>query len=145
MDVLLWHPPGLPDQSQPQLAQVGELITLLASDAVEPGLPTIVVGDFNSPAETGASYRLMVDAGFTDVWLASLDTGLSGVTCCQAVVLDNPESLLSERIDYVWSAGLPTRLPSLAVTVGDQPFFRTGGSPRLWPSDHAGVAALLPL
>jgi endonuclease/exonuclease/phosphatase family protein len=137
--------PGLPDQSQPQLAQVGELITLLASDAVEPGLPTIVVGDFNSPAETGASYRLMVDAGFTDVWLASLDTGLSGVTCCQAVVLDNPESLLSERIDYVWSAGLPTRLPSLAVTVGDHPFFCTGGSPRLWPSDHAGVAALLPL
>ena len=60
-----------------------------------------------------------------------------------AVVLDNPDSLLSERIDYVWTDKLAFRLPPLAVTVGDQPFLRTGGRPRLWPSDHAGVAALL--
>jgi len=135
--------PGLPDESQPQLGQVTELIELLADDALEPGLPTVVVGDFNSPAETGASYQLMTNAGYADVWAEGLDTGQAGFTCCQAVVLDNPESLLSERIDYVWTHGLETRLPPLAVTVGDQRFLRTGGDPRLWPSDHAGVAALL--
>ena len=137
--------PGLPDESQPQLGQVTELIALLASDAHQPELPTIVVGDFNSPAETGASYQLMTGSGYTDVWAASLDTGQSGNTCCQAVVLDDPDSLLSERIDYVWTDKLAFRLPPLAVTVGDQPFFRTGGRPRLWPSDHAGVGALLPV
>jgi len=135
--------PGLPAESQPQLGQVTELIAMLASEAHEPELSTIVVGDFNSPAETGQSYQLMIDSGYRDVWAASLDTGQSGNTCCQAVVLDNPDSLLSERIDYVWTDKLAFRLPPLAVTVGDQPFLRTGGRPRLWPSDHAGVAALL--
>jgi endonuclease/exonuclease/phosphatase family metal-dependent hydrolase len=134
---------GLPDTSQPQLGQVTELIALLADETLEPDLPTVVVGDFNSPAETGASYQLMANAGYTDVWAESLDTGQSGLTCCQAVVLDNPQSLLSERIDYVWTEGLTTRLPPVAVTVGDQPLFRTRGNPRLWPSDHAGVAALV--
>lgn len=33
--------------------------------------------------------------------------------------------------------------PVLAFTIGDHPFFRTHTRPRLWPSDHAGVAALL--
>ena len=135
--------PGLPDASQPQLGQVSELIALLADDAFESELPTVVVGDFNSPAETGASYQLMAGAGYSDVWAESLDTGQSGLTCCQAVVLDNPDSLLSERIDYIWTDGITTRLPPVAVTVGDRPFFRTRGNPRLWPSDHAGVAALL--
>ena len=135
--------PGLPDASQPQLGQVSELIALLADDAFESELPTVVVGDFNSPAETGASYQLMAGAGYSDVWAESLDTGQSGLTCCQAVVIDNPDSLLSERIDYIWTDGITTRLPPVAVTVGDRPFFRTRGNPRLWPSDHAGVAALL--
>lgn len=135
--------PGQPDASQPQLGQVTELVALLADAELAPELPTVVVGDFNSPAETGASYQLMTGAGYSDVWTESLDMGQSGSTCCQAVVLDNPQSLLSERIDYVWTNGLTTRLPPLAVTVGDQPFFRTGGDPRLWPSDHAGLAALL--
>jgi endonuclease/exonuclease/phosphatase family metal-dependent hydrolase len=134
---------GVPDGSQPQLGQVTELIELLADDALEPELPTVVVGDFNSPAETGASYQLMADAGYSDVWAESFDTGQSGFTCCQSVVLDNPQSLLAERIDYVWTKQLGTRVPPLAVTVGDQPFFRTVGDARLWPSDHAGVAALL--
>lgn len=134
--------PGLPDDSQPQLGQVLELIERLATDA-RPELPTIVVGDFNSAAPSGTSRQLMEGAGYTDVWAVREPLGQSGNTCCQSVVLDNPESLLSERIDYVWTQNLELRSPVLAFTIGDQPVFRTRSRPRLWPSDHAGVAALL--
>jgi len=134
--------PGLPEASQPQLGQVRELTELLATEH-EPELPTLVVGDFNSQAEVGQSYQLMLAAGYTDVWAERVPLGQSGLTCCQDVVLDNPQSSLSERIDYVWASNLALRSPVLAVTIGDQPLFRTRGEPRLWPSDHAGVAALL--
>jgi hypothetical protein len=177
--------PGLPDDSQPQLGQVLELIERLAT-AHRPELPTIVVGDFNSAApagtsascpqsvpgspsprcagegpgepgqmgasafgtsstsgETPTSRQLMEAAGYTDVWTVREPLGQSGKTCCQDVVLDNPESQLSERIDYVWTQNLELRSPVLAFTIGDQPVFRTQSRPRLWPSDHAGVAALL--
>lgn len=134
--------PGLPDDSQPQLAQVGELTALLAT-AHEPTLPTLVVGDFNSPADVGASYQLMTAAGYTDVWTVREELGQSGLTCCQEVVLENPTSSLDERIDFVWASNLKLSPPVLAFTIGDQPFIRTWARPRLWPSDHAGVAALL--
>jgi endonuclease/exonuclease/phosphatase family metal-dependent hydrolase len=136
--------PGVPDASQPQIGQVAELIQLLASEH-SPELPTILVGDFNSPAETGASYQLLVSAGYADAWAEGIETGQSGLTCCQPVVLDDPDSQLFERIDYVWTQNVQGWLPALAVTVGHQPFFRTRTLPRLWPSDHAGVVALLPL
>lgn len=134
--------PGLPDDSQPQLGQVLELIELLSTEH-EPTLPTVVVGDFNSPAELGASYQLMAGAGYTDVWTVRAPLGQSGLTCCQEVVLTNPESSLSERIDFVWTSNVTLSSPVLAFTLGDQPFFRTRTRPRLWPSDHAGVTALL--
>lgn len=134
--------PGLPDDSQPQLGQVLELIDLLAT-AHEPSLPTVVVGDFNSVAEVGTSYQLMTDAGFTDVWTARVPLAQTGNTCCQDVVLTNPRSNLSERIDFVWTANATLSTPVLAFTVGDLPLFRTRTRPRLWPSDHAGLTALL--
>jgi endonuclease/exonuclease/phosphatase family metal-dependent hydrolase len=134
--------PGLPEDSQPQLGQVLELIERLATDH-SPELPTIVVGDFNSDAPAGTSYQLMQSAGYTDVWTVREPLGQSGDTCCQDVVLDNPESQLSERIDYVWAQNLELRSPVLVFTLGDQPVFRTPARPRLWPSDHAGVAASL--
>ncbi|HTV22004.1 MAG TPA: endonuclease/exonuclease/phosphatase family protein [Polyangiaceae bacterium] len=134
--------PGLPDDSQPQLGQVLELIERLATDH-SPELPTLVVGDFNSAAPDGTSRQLMQGAGFSDVWTEREPLGQSGSTCCQDVVLDNPESLLSERIDYIFTQNLELRSPVLAFTIGDQPIFRTKSRPRLWPSDHAGVTALL--
>jgi endonuclease/exonuclease/phosphatase family metal-dependent hydrolase len=134
---------GLEASSQPQLGQVSELIELLANEH-EPELTTVVVGDFNSLAGTGPTYRLMADAGYTDVWNERADLlGQSGLTCCQDVVLTNPQSNLSERIDYVWTSNVDLSPPTLAFTLGDQPVFRTAESPRLWPSDHAGLAALL--
>ncbi len=132
----------LPDDLQPQFAQVAELTELLATD-FRPELPTIVLGDFNSPAETGRSYQAMVAAGYVDAWTESLAGDLPGFTCCQDAVLTSPESALFERIDQIWTRGLTLDQPTLAFTVGDLPFFRTLGKPRLWPSDHAGVVALL--
>jgi hypothetical protein len=85
----------------------------------------------------------MAGAGYTDVWSVREQLGQSGLTCCQEVVVDNPRSSLSERIDYVWTSNLTLSSPVLAFTIGDQTFFRTRTRPRLWPSDHAGVAALL--
>jgi hypothetical protein len=119
-----------------------ELIELLATEH-SPELPTIVVGDFNSAAPDGTTRQLMLGAGFGDVWTEREALGQSGNTCCQSVVLDNPESSLSERIDYIWTQNLDLRSPVIAFTIGDQPIFRTKSRPRLWPSDHAGVAALL--
>ena len=133
---------GLPDESQPQVGQVLELIERLGTQH-EPMLPTVVVGDFNSPADSGTSYQLMAAAGYTDVWAVRAPLGQSGLTCCQEVVLTHPESSLFERIDFVWTSNLRLSRPVLAFTIGDQPFFRTHTRPRLWPSDHAGVAALL--
>lgn len=134
--------PGLPDSSQPQLAQALELLELLATDG-DPASPTIVVGDFNSPAEAGATYLQVTGAGYEDLWAQREPLGQSGLTCCQEVVLDNPESALSERIDFIFTNNIRLHHPILAFTVGDEPFNRTLTSPRLWPSDHAGVAGLL--
>lgn len=132
----------LPDDVEPQFAQVAELIALLES-SFEPELPTIVLGDFNSPADTGMTYQLMVAAGFTDVWTERFGIDYPGFTCCQEAILTSPESALFERIDHIWNKGVTLRDPVLAFTVGDLPIFRTRTKPRLWPSDHAGVIAAL--
>jgi endonuclease/exonuclease/phosphatase family metal-dependent hydrolase len=131
--------PGVPDDSQPQLGQVAELIQVLAT-SFQPNLPTIVVGDFNSNAGVGASYLAMAGSGYTDVWNERIDFGESGFTCCQDVVLTHPDSRLSERIDLVWTKNLTLQQPVLSFTVGDRSIFRTRTRPRLWPSDHAGLA-----
>ena len=130
----------LPPEAQPQFAQVAELITAL--NGIGPNLPTIVLGDFNSPAPNGPTYQLMTAAGFTDVWTRA-GTAVPGLSCCQAEVLTNPESELFERIDFVWTKNMTLHEPVVAFTVGDSDTFRTASQPRLWPSDHAGVIAPL--
>jgi len=134
--------PGLPDESQPQFGQVAELIQTLDS-AFDPNRQTIVLGDFNSPAEAGRSYQAMTAAGYTDVWKERDFFDGPGFTCCQDVVLTHRDSRLFERIDLLWTKNTTLSDPVLAVTIGDLPFFRTRTRPRLWPSDHAGVAARL--
>jgi endonuclease/exonuclease/phosphatase family metal-dependent hydrolase len=102
------------------------------------GLPLIIVGDLNSPADgTGTTYNALMSAGLFDAWmLAGSGPGLS---CCQADDLLNPTSLLDRRIDVVLFRGGFTALQ--AHIVGDNPADRTPSG--LWPSDHAGFAAAL--
>lgn len=103
--------------------------------------PLVVLGDLNSNADgTGTpTYGLFIAAGFQDAWL---EAGIGpGFTCCQDADLLNNSSELNARIDFIlfkngWSA-------MKADVVGEDQEDRT--STGLWPSDHAGVSAVLQL
>jgi len=92
-----------------------------------------------------------VDVGpLLDTWLyRENDLWANGFTCCQAPLLDNPESELYERIDQVWIKPAPDHYGGPYVravdadVVGDTPASKTPGG--LWPSDHAGVAVRMTL
>ena len=125
-----------------QIAQGAELLVRPA----DTDLPVILLGDLNSAAGSGGvayesdtpTYDNMLSAGFVDAW--SLRHGTDeGFTCCQAEDLRNLPGSLTERIDLVLLRGeLGT---SNVQLVGDDPADRTPSG--LWPSDHAGVRAVL--
>ncbi len=123
----------------PRVAQAQELVEALAGEE----LPVILLGDFNTPAPDGVAYQLILEAGYADVWQS--DSAGSGATCCQADDLGNEASELSKRIDQIFVRGVALHPDGSirTLTVGDKPDDRlpTG----LWPSDHAGVVAQLPV
>lgn len=129
-------PVGLP---QPRVEQAKELIASLSSVT----LPVILLGDFNTQAGDGAAYQLLTGAGYSDVWQAHSDG--TGFTCCQAPDLRNEQSSLYERIDQAFIKGVSLRQDASihTATVGDRSAARTPSG--LWPSDHAGVVAHLPV
>jgi endonuclease/exonuclease/phosphatase family metal-dependent hydrolase len=98
--------------------------------------PTIVLGDFNIPAEQEvkeAGYSALTDAGLVDVWPV-LHPTQPGLTWGQDERLDNSESHATQRLDLVFvKNGV---VPTVALILGDQPCSKING---LWPSDHAGV------
>jgi endonuclease/exonuclease/phosphatase family metal-dependent hydrolase len=139
-----------------QAAQAAQLIAVLR--ATTPAARSlIVVGDINSspedepvpgplplppPFDQGLvpPYLQLVEAGFTDAW--TLHPGRDpGFTCCQDADLRNRVSLLSERIDMVFSQQTPDQ--AWAKVFGDKPADKTPSG--LWPSDHAGLTAKLRL
>jgi endonuclease/exonuclease/phosphatase family metal-dependent hydrolase len=120
-----------PDSPAVQEAQARELL----AGPYTTNRPLIAVGDFNSRADgsSTATYGLLTGAGLSDTW-----DGGPGFTCCQAELLDNSASQLSERIDLVLArGGVKAREVRL---VGARTSDRIAG---LWPSDHAGVVAEL--
>ncbi len=112
-------------------AQRDELLDAIG----DPGTPVVVVGDFNAPPES-----VGMPADFQDAWVAAGDGG-PGHTCGQTSDLANVESLLRERIDYVWVQGADVECCRI---VGNVDSDRTTGA-GLWPSDHAGVVCDLRL
>ncbi|MCX4666047.1 endonuclease/exonuclease/phosphatase family protein [Streptomyces sp. NBC_01381] len=112
----------------------------LLDGPLDTGLPTVLLGDLNSPAPGGQTYQNLVDADFRDAW-TSTHRNQPGFTCCQAADLRNPTSTLSRRLDYVLFRGGFTA--SASNRVGEQPADRTPSG--LWPSDHAGVWSVLRL
>ena len=83
-------------------------------------------------------------AGYVDTWLPFRGSA-SGFTCCQAADLRNLPSELFKRIDFVLAGTGPLSVRDIH-RIGEPPTDRTPGNPgrpRLWPSDHAGVAASL--
>lgn len=105
--------------------QRDELLAAIGS----PGMPVVVVGDFNEvPARVGMPEE------YVDAWVAAGDGG-PGLTCGQGADLTG-DSTLDVRIDYVWVRGLEV---TGCRIVGDRPDERTATG--LWPSDHACVVA----
>lgn len=127
--------------------QAQELIGLLQNES----RPVIVVGDFNSDVygrdSTAASpsYGMMTEAGYHDAWLRGSASPASppGLTCCQSGDLANARTGFNQRVDFIFTRGLPAGTPGVNTVVrqvvGDRPGDRTGTG--LWPSDHAGVVA----
>ena len=139
-----------PQDPQVRDAQTAELIGVLERE----DLPIILLGDFNSSPdiESGVdnqdTYLAVTEAGFIDMWKGGPGTGL---TCCQGTDLTQ-ENELSKRIDFVFvrnspvsgTASIDTHVDD-AFVVGDQHADRVdrGDGVLLWPSDHAGVGAVL--
>ena len=110
--------------------------------------PVIVVGDFNSdvygkdPSAASPSYGMMEGAGFHDAWLRGSGSPASppGLTCCQSGDLLNRRSSFNQRVDFIFTRGLPSGAVTVArQVVGDGPGDRTASG--LWPSDHGGVVS----
>jgi endonuclease/exonuclease/phosphatase family metal-dependent hydrolase len=142
--------PGNPASMFVQSAQAGELIAALAATPLR-GRDLVLVGDLNSSPDDVSPgggivppYQLFAAAGFADAWPAFRGAA-AGFTCCQAADLRNGRSLLTRRIDLVLFADGTAGVRGIE-RLGEAPADRTpprAGRPRLWPSDHAGVAAAL--
>ena len=102
-------------------------------------LPLIWLGDFNA-APGSPPYAAITAGGLEDAW-ARKHPGKPGFTCCQAEDLRNPLSTLDQRIDHVFTRG--SFQVEETLIVGDKPGNRTRSG--LWPSDHAGLVAVLKL
>ena len=130
-----------------QLVRDGQTQELIAS-LKDQKLPVILMGDFNTKAPDGAAYKAITAAGFTDMWQAGSGPGY---TCCQADNLRNAMSELGPddegggRIDLIFTKGVSLRRSATITTytVGDKAGDKAATG--LWPSDHAGVVAHLPI
>ncbi len=122
-----------------QQLQAAELADIFADEL----LPVVMLGDFNaspvSPPEQ--AYGQLTAAGNVDIW--PLFSALPGFTCCFNETLDDPDAMLSSRIDLVLvrNATTPAATVNTAEVLGDELDDLTPSG--LWPSDHAGVFASL--
>ncbi len=133
---------GAPGLDQLRAAQAAELATSLGAAS-----PTIVLGDLND-GPASLMHQVLVGAGLSDLW-TTLQPGTDGFTCCQLPDLSNPRATFNQRIDYVFTrgVGVPTDGFRGQVTrIGYLPADRIRGPLHLiWPSDHAGLVATLPI
>lgn len=131
-----------------QASQAQELIGLFASE----DKPLVILGDFNSsPTDTVQPGSVIIPpyiqmdwAGYLDAWTEDNDTR-AGFTCCQAENLANPLSQMNERIDYVFYRSNETALGNTTdietELLGNETEDKTVSG--LWPSDHAGLSAVM--
>lgn len=114
-----------------QGAQAQELLGLVSSST-----RTLVVGDMNSdPADVAwPAHGILVSptTGFSD---SAQDVGAGAPSCCYDALCSDPNASLSRRVDLILhSPHFEARSVSLRGTA------QVNG---LWPSDHAGVSAVL--
>ncbi|HHJ52840.1 MAG TPA: hypothetical protein ENJ89_06560 [Caldithrix abyssi] len=128
-----------------QMAQAQELMLNLMPTTI----PLILVGDFNSAAPDGETYRMVTTANkYTDTWLRNeWQDNPEGFTYGHDADLLNEEPHFWERIDYVFVKNrLPGHIgpvfgPFYGTVVGDEVQDKTPSG--LWPSDHGGVVVWL--
>ena len=122
-------------QSEPSRQKSAEAMVDLFEGGELDGLPTIVTGDFNSPAGDSAAYTTLVTDGPTvDTW----ETAAEQLTPAWGTFLDyeEPEEG-ARRIDWILSTeDVTTHEAAINVSTG------TDGR---WPSDHAPVQVLVSL
>lgn len=142
------EPAPIPDLVPLQMAQAMELMSMLSTET----LPVILVGDFNSLAPTGETYKFIKRFGFMDAWMRNAlwifrtynrkgytgmhDAGLMNET----VGFDRRIDIIYVRTNSFWNGKQHIGVALLDV-VGDHPDDRTSSG--LWPSDHGGVVAWL--
>jgi endonuclease/exonuclease/phosphatase family metal-dependent hydrolase len=117
-----------------QFVQADELL----SGPFQTNLPVIVLGDFNA-SESSTTYQSIVKAGFKDAW-SQTHPDDPGFSCCQDEDLLNGTSQLKERIDLVLFREGRIHVSDIKL-VGVLPTSRIPSGQ--WPSDHAGVVAVL--
>lgn len=126
-----------------RVAQAQELLAALQSET----LTTILVGDLNSIAPLGPAYQMLLGADFRDMWIEKRNTmpWEDGFTFGHDPDLRNRFSNMTERIDYILvrphADYLTDPILSLTKILGKKRRDRTRTG--LWPSDHAGLAAML--
>jgi hypothetical protein len=119
----------------------------LLDSVEEESLPTILVGDFNTPVPSDQTYQTFLFRGYVDVWLENkVRSDPNGFTSGFDSWLDDPNDTLEERIDLIFVRNNPHQNmqaigPVIAFVVGEEKKDRTPSG--LWPSDHAGVIARL--
>jgi endonuclease/exonuclease/phosphatase family metal-dependent hydrolase len=120
-------------------AQMQELVGVIG-DARH----AVIMGDLNDFPGT-PMYQVLLDAGFTDAWVA-LRGEEEGFTCCHASNLTDARTL-NQRIDYVFARGLGDHhdpLDGFIRRIGVRPGEMVAGPLHpIWASDHAGLVANL--
>lgn len=132
-----------------QLAQAQELIEAFQYET----LPVIIVGDLNTPTPHGNTYQLFEANGYVDAWTRNLvQPKILGYTTPHDSNLRNTDIMLDRRIDFIMVKshvgmnGIHNIGPVFAYVVGDElddQILNPDDGTLLWPSDHAGVVALL--
>jgi endonuclease/exonuclease/phosphatase family metal-dependent hydrolase len=121
----------LDDQSEYSRVRGAELIRDRIN-AMAPGLPVVLTGDFNTPAETSAAYDILVrGAGLTDTWTAATSRRTPRYATWHGFRPPVPDG---PRIDWILTRGAVT-----VPAVGMNTFARAGQ----FPSDHLPIQALV--
>jgi hypothetical protein len=122
--------------------QAQELVSVVGAAPL-----AVVMGDLNDTPGS-PMHGVLTGAGMVDGW-ATLRPGVEGGTCCHRPDLSNRNPELTQRIDYLLTRGFdrPGRpLQGRIDLVGDRTSDRIAGSEgTIWPSDHAGIGAVLRL
>ncbi|MEU6642898.1 endonuclease/exonuclease/phosphatase family protein [Saccharomonospora sp. NPDC046836] len=96
----------------------------------DPSLPVVLTGDFNTPAPSSASYRILTEGGLVDTWAAGAQ-----LTPAWGTFPNYRDPVLgANRIDWVLAN---SRVQVLAAAINT---FRVDGR---YPSDHTPVQALV--